>query len=118
MKRRKRSGLHRAMLFMRAGGKCEQCGAKITNGKFELDHRLPMWMGEDDSDENIQCLCHACHKRKTAKEAGGRAKCKRWDKRLSMTEKEYRAGRRKIAGRGFDKRFRRKLDGTVERLNT
>jgi 5-methylcytosine-specific restriction enzyme A len=37
---------------------------------FELDHKLPIFKGGDDSDTNLQILCHECHRKKTAEDMG------------------------------------------------
>lgn len=32
---------------------------------YDLDHIIPLWKGGEDTDENLQALCPACHRRKT-----------------------------------------------------
>lgn len=62
--------------------KCVVCGrlTEFPHG-FELDHRVPLWQGGDDTDANCQILCvwydedgnkRGCHADKTAEEAGER----------------------------------------------
>jgi 5-methylcytosine-specific restriction protein A len=36
----------------------------------DVDHRRPRAQGGRDTWENLQALCHSCHSRKTAREAG------------------------------------------------
>jgi 5-methylcytosine-specific restriction protein A len=38
----------------------------------ELDHRVPLWQGGTDDEANLDPLCAACHRDKTAREAGER----------------------------------------------
>lgn len=41
---------------------CAKCGEKSN---LELDHILPIQFGGDNSPENLQLLCHDCHRVKT-----------------------------------------------------
>lgn len=52
---------------------------------FELDHRVPLFKGGDNSDENLQVLCVApkdgsgrtgCHDKKTEKDLGYKPRAK------------------------------------------
>ena len=54
---------------------CAECGT--TEGPFEADHMHQRATGGGDETENGRRLCLDCHKRKTAKDAGVRAKIKR-----------------------------------------
>lgn len=94
--------------FERAKGHCENCGAKILTAA-EYDHRIPDYLGGSNELENCVCLCPKCHRRKTTEQDRPAI-----DKSRRITEK--RAGVRK--GRGFNKRWRKKMDGTVERRST
>ena len=38
--------------------KCEKCGSAFD---LEWHHVIPFSEGGDDSDENLQVLCHPCH---------------------------------------------------------
>jgi len=62
---------------------CVQCGAR---GRVEVDHVVPLRDGGAPFDlSNLQCLCAACHARKTRIEIGlGRPDPKReaWKKLL------------------------------------
>lgn len=50
---------------------CQACGR--VGGRLELDHILNLAQGGTDHKDNLQILCHACHKIKTQAEsrAGG-----------------------------------------------
>jgi len=48
------------------GIKCRSCGA--IDIKNELDHITPLSKGGTNELENLQILCQACHKRKTAQQ--------------------------------------------------
>jgi len=56
----------RVAAWQRADGHCERCGAILVIGKFAFDHINPSEFSGDNSLENIQCLCAACHQTKTS----------------------------------------------------
>jgi 5-methylcytosine-specific restriction endonuclease McrA len=53
----------------RDGYKCRSCGKP---GRLEVDHILPVRLAPDRAYDlaNLQCLCPACHTRKTRVECG------------------------------------------------
>lgn len=70
----------KAQAFVRANGHCEGdgCGARLTVSKFRYDHRIPDWMGGDNSLENCTVLCLGCDLgRKTPQDQKDIAKVKR-----------------------------------------
>jgi 5-methylcytosine-specific restriction protein A len=70
--------------FARCKGHCEGCGFKLREGHFHYDHVKPTgWLEGDATLENCEVLCALCHERKTAREAGDKAKSDRIrDKRI------------------------------------
>lgn len=50
-----------AEAFARANGKCEQCGGMLKPGQFQYDHKKPHALGGENTIDNVQCLCTACH---------------------------------------------------------
>ena len=42
----------------------------IVKGAIQIDHRIPLFQGGEDTDENRQNLCDECHKAKTVTERG------------------------------------------------
>lgn len=54
----------RRKLWERAQGKCEICGKDIDYNVCELHHVLPLGRFKEFADNinNMQCLCHNCHK--------------------------------------------------------
>ena len=44
------------------GGECANCG---STRRLECDHIRPRRCGGSDDVENLQVLCHACHRLKT-----------------------------------------------------
>jgi len=52
---------------------CARC-RKLTDWPdgFELDHRIPLFRGGEDIEENLQVLCPECHATKTNEDLGRR----------------------------------------------
>jgi len=91
-------------------GCCAECGDWIMLAETQWDHILPLCLG-GSNENNWQGLCMKCHAKKTRAEARMRAKADRQRKYHEGTKK--RRGR-KLQGRGFDTRLRRRVDGRVE----
>ncbi len=86
----------------------EHLNSLFSGGKNELENRA-LWLSE-------------CSKPKTTKEAPGRAKVRRIEQ--GKTQADKRAAKkaegkhRPIAGRGFDRNLKRRMDGTIVRRET
>jgi 5-methylcytosine-specific restriction endonuclease McrA len=50
----------------RANGRCERCGQRAS--RLEADHIVPVSQGGGHGLTNLQALCPACHRAKTARE--------------------------------------------------
>lgn len=65
----------RESILRRDNGLCQEC---LRNGRVALathvDHIIPKSRGGSDDPGNLQSLCVACHKSKTAHEGRGGAK--------------------------------------------
>ena len=50
---------------------CARCG-RLTDYPqgFQLDHRIPLFKGGEDKEENLQVLCIQCHDTKTNEDLG------------------------------------------------
>ena len=62
-----RSEPERRKIAQRQNWKCASDACKLV-GKLEaydLDHIVPLWKGGEDTEENLQALCPACHRMKT-----------------------------------------------------
>ena len=56
-----------AKFFADADGRCAKCTRKLRPGDdWDLDHRIALENGGDNSPENLQVLCGNCHDSKTA----------------------------------------------------
>lgn len=99
----------------RANGFCEgkDCGAALgPHNPPEVDHKVECWEGGDNSLENAQVLGRkCCHKPKTAKATGRRAKADA--QRARHLDTKVRKGRPLPGTRASG--IRKRMDGTVER---
>ena len=93
----------KAAAFLRADGKCEGCGARLTVGKFHYDHDNPDGLTGEPTLENCRVLCVVCHKDKTKDDVARIAEAKRREAK--------HLGFKTSKGRGFP--GWRKFDGTV-----
>lgn len=97
-------------------GSCVWCGCE---GPYQIDHIKEVRAGGTDDDDNLRRLCVACHKVETARYARARSVARKHRPNVEgpTTIPDYGSApkRKKIQGRGFDTRFKKKLDGSVER---
>jgi ADP-ribosylglycohydrolase len=60
----------KALALFRDGCRCRKCGVRVTYGNSEADHIVPVKcfasFQQADVPTNVQILCLACHKDKTA----------------------------------------------------
>lgn len=54
----------RATVWLRDGGACKRCGARTG---LEFDHIVPVAKGGSNTENNIELLCIACNRQKSAK---------------------------------------------------
>lgn len=103
MQRHEFSKKVRAEAFLRCGGVCEKCGAKLKQGEAEFDHIVPYYFTQDSTLSNCQVLCVPCHRGEGAKTADDQrdiAKSKRnWLKHTGAWPKS----KAKIKSAGFRK---------------
>lgn len=104
----------RLEIFTRAGGTCHICGGRIdgTRDRWDVEHVIPLALGgnEDKGSDNLQPAHAKCHARKTPEDAGRIAKAKRVEARHRGAKKP-----RSIIPGSKASRWKRRLDGTIER---
>ncbi|MEV7356353.1 HNH endonuclease signature motif containing protein [Kitasatospora sp. NPDC091276] len=52
---------------------CGLCGEDFPAELVDVDHRTPLALGGEDTDDNVQALCRTCHQAKTARDFGAPA---------------------------------------------
>ena len=72
-KRKRMTEPQRRKIALRQNFKCANPDGKckLTNAleEYDVDHVIPLFLGGDDDEWNMQALCPACHRRKTENEA-------------------------------------------------
>ncbi|WTB44536.1 HNH endonuclease [Streptomyces sp. NBC_00827] len=55
---------------MRGGARRARCGSLVLADVVNVDHMQPLTLGGEDTDGNVQPLCHECHSVKTGEDFG------------------------------------------------
>jgi 5-methylcytosine-specific restriction endonuclease McrA len=66
-------------VYQKAQGKCAKCGVEDIFGEY--DHTVPLILGGENRESNLQYLCTPCHKAKTKLDVKLKAKVSRVQKR-------------------------------------
>jgi 5-methylcytosine-specific restriction endonuclease McrA len=97
----------RARIFDREGGRCHITGEVIdpVRDEWDLDHRLALIAGGQHRESNLFPAKREPHRRKTAVEMKVKSK-------IARIRKKH-LGIKSDSPNGFQKRFKRKLNGDV-----
>jgi len=99
----------KALAFQRANGRCEECGFRLTPGKFHYDHIRADGLLGDNYLSNCAVLCVICHRDKTREDVARISKALRVQARHIGATKS----RNPLPGGKLSK-WKRKLSGKVE----
>ena len=108
----------------RSGGNCEGCSTKLFPGKFQYDHTNPDASGGKPTLDNCKVLCSgdkdSCHYKKTYGTKSTKLGSDVYEiakgKRLKRKHDDPKKSKHKWPKRSMNNaRFKKKLDGTVER---
>jgi 5-methylcytosine-specific restriction protein A len=89
----------------KAEGLCAKCGVEAATGQY--DHIIPLIIGGENRESNLQFLCTPCHKAKTKLDVKLKAKVARVRSRhLGLRKPSRFPGSR-------DSKFKKKIDGSV-----
>jgi 5-methylcytosine-specific restriction protein A len=90
----------RLQIFTDAAGCCHLCGVKIGVGeRWEVEHVIALSLGGEDRPENMKPAHVACHKVKSAKDAGDTARAiRRQAKHLGIKRPRTITAWRKFSG--------------------
>ncbi|WP_308377906.1 HNH endonuclease signature motif containing protein [Streptomyces sp. ISL-98] len=66
------SAAARLRRIIRKSGRCNcaRCGRHVLASGIDVDHVLPLALGGEDTDDNVQPLCRPCHRLKTREDFG------------------------------------------------
>lgn len=98
--RRRRSDQARRAIWLRFNKTCQMCFQPTDERGYDLDHRIPLEIGGDDSDENLRPLCRPCHRLKTKGDVADIGKARRREDRHTGTH----TAKGLLISRGFDPR--------------
>ena len=114
MTRRHISTTERVRIFRDAGGRCHICAQPITVGDpWDVEHVIPLALGGADGGDNLAPAHVACHRSKTATDAGDTARAKRREAKHIGADAPSRA----VIPGSKRSPWKRKLDGTLVRRN-
>ena len=65
----------RVRIFMKAEGRCAECGRPLAFGKWAMDHIIALANGGEHREKNLQPLCVSpCHADKTKTDVAEKSK--------------------------------------------
>lgn len=88
-----------------AEGVCAKCSVEATTGQY--DHAIPLIIGGENRESNLQFLCVPCHKAKTKLDVKLKAKVARVRKRHLGLKKPSKFACSKAS------KFKKKISGEV-----
>jgi 5-methylcytosine-specific restriction endonuclease McrA len=118
-KRRPLTRAQIAEITLRQLGKCARCSERLdfaTKGAVIDEHLHPLADGGTNETDNRAFYCKPCAKPKTAKEARDRGKSKRIAEGRTQADRRAQRGPT-MQSRGFDRTWKKRMDGTVERVS-
>lgn len=101
----------RAEVALRAGGCCEDCGARLKVGEGEYDHVLPDQLGGGPTTDNCRLLCRVCHRAKSATDI---ARIRKGDRQRDRHTGAKRSRNPIPGSRAHPSRLRKRMNGKVE----
>lgn len=101
-------------IFLKANGRCDLCGAKVT-GTWTAGHIKPHSLGGKTEVRNGQVECHQCSPITHKEDTTTAARCKRLELKTGQYKRRKSRGGSMIKGQGFDKRYTKKFSGKVIR---
>jgi 5-methylcytosine-specific restriction endonuclease McrA len=93
--------------------KCLSCDRRL--GDSHYDHIIPLGLGGANTPDNWAALCPTCHRRKTIDDVRRIAKAKRQRRYHETGRSRAPKNGGVFPGPGFDKDWRRHLNGTLTR---
>lgn len=106
--RRRLTDKQKQTLLVQFNRRCDECKQPFAEKEtIDWDHIVPLVFGGTNELSNFRPLHDGCHKPKSIREYKDAAKGRR------LRGETKKRAKKKIQSPGFDKRFTRKLDGTV-----
>ena len=106
MTRRKFSARALMARLLEFDGKCAVCGCKVGGAAgLEWDHVVPLALGGDDEIANLEPLCRADHRAKTAQDVKAIRKAERQRQREAGIRRQSRNPLPGSKGSGWKRTF-------------
>lgn len=106
----------RARIFQNAKGRCQLCGIKIR-GRWIAGHIKAHSMGGKTEVKNGRVECPDCGGETHKEDTHSAAQAERMAGRKGQYARRKRRDKPLLQARGFDKRYRKKMNGEVEKRN-
>ena len=103
----------RQAIYDRSGGHCGICGVEIAPDNWHADYVIPVAFGGESTLANGQALCQPCNAAKGRLEAKMALRADKMGGRVGQQARRAKGKTKQIQSPGFDKRYRKKMDGTV-----
>ena len=99
----------KARIYLAAEGRCKNCTRFIDGSALagEYDHVIPLILGGENKESNLQLLCSECHANKSRLDVKLKAKVARVRKRHLGIRKPSRFACSR------DSKFKKRIDGSV-----
>lgn len=109
----------RRAAYERAGHICQgkDCGRPLSFSEAEIDHVQADGLCGPATLDNAECLCGPCHLAKTKTDVKRISKAKRQALFHTTGRSSAKQHVKRIQSKGFDKTWRKKMNGTVERVD-
>jgi 5-methylcytosine-specific restriction endonuclease McrA len=118
MNRRKLTPAQKAEIVEQQGGMCFACSEPLDDdpalGPTEYDHVVALALGGADEPDNICAMHQRCHRGHDGKTSQDIRMIRKADRQGKKHRGEHKRRGRPLQSRGFDKRWRKKMDGSVE----
>ncbi len=111
--KRKPPTLKQQVSILLRQARCWLCGKGLLKTGVEYDHLKPLALGGKNEVENFYALCPDCHSIKTKADVEAIARAKRRSGEKGQRARREKRGGSSIQSRGFDKRFKKKMNGEV-----
>ena len=111
--KRKPPTLKQQVAILLRQARCWFCGKKLRETGHEYDHSQPLALGGKNEVDNFYALCPECHSHKTKADQEAIARANRRSGKTGQDKRRKERDRPLIQSRGFDKRYKKKMNGEV-----
>ncbi len=70
--RKRPTNLQSKQLAARQNWRCALCGRRFDDSLWDVDHKVPLFLGGSNDQSNQHCVCRSCHAAKSSREQSSR----------------------------------------------